>query len=198
MNRQQGSRTNNSEWTSHQRMCLTVLQGELIWWLYSLLNMHHLDVASSIFLFVSPIITMCALIGLPKSAWRSFGLVVVVMYIGAGALFYAAICWIAADTPPRAYRNNQHELLRDGRCVDIIFRGHDAKDGSFLVQTSRHKGLLSVTLKSRPLALAAEPDLRILPSGRAVLFVKSETGKEPSQIGLDEFLEGVAKLPDYK
>ena len=99
---------------------------------------------------------------------------------------------------PRAYRNNQHELLRDGRCVDLIFKGHDAKDGSFLVQTSKHKGLLSVTLKSRPLSLAAEPDLRILPNGRAVLFIKSESGKEPSPIGLDEFLEGVAEIPDYK
>lgn len=179
-------------------MCLTVLQGELIWWLYSLLNMHHLDVASSIFLFVSPVITLCALIGLPKSAWRSLGIVAVVLFIGAGALFYTAICWIAADAPPRAYRNNQHELLRDGRCVDIIFKGHDAKDGSFLVQTSKHKGLLSVTLKSRPLALAAEPDLRILPSGKTVLFVKSESGKEPLQIGLDEFLEGAATVPEYK
>lgn len=198
MYRQRGSITNSSEWTGHQRMCLTVLQGELIWWLYSLLNMHHLDVASSIFLFVSPVITLCALTGLPKSAWRSLGIVAVVLFIGAGALFYAAICWIAADAPPRAYRNNQHELLRDGRCVDIIFRGHDATDGSFLVQTSRHKGLLSVTLKSKSLALAAEPDLRILPSGRAVIFVKSESGKESLPIGLDEFLEGVVNVPDYK
>ncbi len=116
MYRQQGSRTNSSQWTNHQRMCLTVLQGELIWWLYSLVNMQHLDVASSIFLFVSPVITLCALTGLPKGAWRTFGIVVVVLFIAAGALFYAAICWIAAGAPPRAYRNKQHELLRDGRC----------------------------------------------------------------------------------
>ncbi|MFA6556366.1 MAG: hypothetical protein WCT03_08050 [Candidatus Obscuribacterales bacterium] len=98
---------------------------------------------------------------------------------------------------PRAYRNNQHELLPDGRSVDLIFKGHDAIDGSFLVQTSRHKGLLSVPLKSRALALAAEPDLRILPNGRAVIFIKNKTAKEPLQIGLDEFLEGVAEVPEY-
>jgi len=98
---------------------------------------------------------------------------------------------------PRAYRNNQHELLPDGRSVDLVFKGHDAIDGSFLVQTSRHKGLLNMPLKSRPLALAAEPDLRILPNGRAVIFIKNKTAKEPLKIGLDEFLEGVAEVPEY-
>lgn len=106
--------------------------------------------------------------------------------------------FLIPEPPPRAYRNNQHELLPDGRSGDIFFKGHDATDGSFLVQTSRHKGQLSVTLKSRPLALAAEPDLRILPSGRAVIFIKNVNGKESSPIGVDEFLEGVAAVPDYK
>lgn len=110
----------------------------------------------------------------------------------------AAFGLLIADAPPRAYRNNQHELLRDGRCVDLIFTGHDAEDGSFLVQTSKHKGRLSVTLKSRTLALAVEPALRILPSGSAVIFVRNDSGKEPLPIGLDEFLEGVVNVPKYK
>jgi hypothetical protein len=125
-------------------------------------------------------------------------LVITVLWLLTPVVIATAIGLLIPEPPPRAYRNNQHELLRDGRCVDLIFKGHDAKDGSFLVQTSKHKGLLSVTLKSRPLSLAAEPDLRILPNGRAVLFIKSESGKEPSPIGLDEFLEGVAEVPDYK
>ena len=66
------------------------------------------------------------------------------------------------------------------------------------MQSSKGSGLFKKTLKSRPLALAAEPDLRILPSGRAVIYIKNATGKEPSPIGLDEFLEGVPEVPDYK
>ncbi len=99
---------------------------------------------------------------------------------------------------PRPFRHTQHEFLRDGRCVDLIFKGHDARDGSFLVQTSKHMGLLSVTLKSRSIPLAAEPDLRILPSGNAVIFVKNETGKGTRPIGLDQFLEGVEKAPENR
>ncbi|MBA4074787.1 MAG: hypothetical protein C0508_07070 [Cyanobacteria bacterium PR.023] len=131
---------------------------------------------------------------------RILGILVILMLILVCTPFLisATFQFLIPEPPPRAYRNNQHEKLHDGRTVDLIFKGHDATDGSFLVQTSKGSGPFKKTLKSRPLGLAAEPDLRILPSGRAVIYIKNATGKEPSPIGLDEFLEGVAEVPNYK
>jgi hypothetical protein len=131
---------------------------------------------------------------------RCLGIILILLLILVCAPFLISVTFglLIPDAPPRAYRNNQREELRDGRSVDLIFKGHDALDGSFIVQTSKGKGPFKKILKSRPMALAAEPDLRILPSGKAVIFVKSESGKESSPIALDEFLEGVVNESDYK
>lgn len=189
---------NRQPQTALQSGCQVVLGVEAIWWLYALLNWNNLDTTTSIFLFVSPVITLLALISLNKSVWRTLGIIIVILFTGAMTIFYVAIALLLQEPPLRAFRNNQHEKLHDGRCVDLIFKGHDATDGSFLVQTSKGNGPFKETLKSRPLALTAEPDLRILPNGQAVIFIKNATGKESSPIGVDEFLEGVAEVPDYK
>lgn len=83
--------TDSAPQTGLQSACQIVLGVEALWWLYALITRNNLDFATTIFLYVSPVITLLALISMQRSTWRTAGIVAVILFLVASTIFWVAV-----------------------------------------------------------------------------------------------------------
>ncbi len=85
--------------TALQSCCQIVLCVEVLWWLYAFLTRNNLDITTFMFLMISPVITLIALISMQKSIWRTVGIAAVISFLVASGIFLVVLALMMSSHP---------------------------------------------------------------------------------------------------
>lgn len=90
---------NRQPQTALQSGCQVVLCLEVLWWIYAFLTRNNLDMATFVFLMISPVITLLALISMQKSVWRTAAIAAVILFLVASGIFLVVLALMMSSHP---------------------------------------------------------------------------------------------------